>query len=279
MRKPDCYNASDGKVLTFDGFSQACVAASKLELPTRDALHVMTGEGYRHDLFADPRKNRLSMRGISANPRGDNYYVHLDIASKNFDYVLKLCPYALDVRCHYPVFDRERIRRRGAIVAESRRDLVLVDRMITVELRAEPGVCHLHAICFRSALLPRLSELLAGTAVSMEYLDPASIPEVQVFNCRLLRQWMRYHDLMSLFEPAQTLAKALLAVRSVSPLEQRLARLSRRLGYSTNEAYTLLAAAVALGFLQIDHRYRLSRNLSLHLLPGSCERSAKHGGF
>lgn len=278
MRKPDTCGGLDRTALTFAAFPQECVAASTLELPTRDELHVLTGEGYRHDLFADPRKNRLSMRGISANPRGDNYYVHLDVASKNFDYVLKLCPYALDVRCYYPVFDVECIRRRGAIAATSRRDLVLVDRMLTVELRAEPGVCHLHAICFRSALLPRLGQLLADTTVSIEYLDPASIPEIQIFNCRLLRQWMRNHDLMSLFEPAQTLAMALRAVRSSSPLDQRLARLSRRLGYSINDAYTLLAASESLGFLQIDHRYRLSINLPLHLLPGPFGRSTGKGG-
>ncbi|MFM0152893.1 PDDEXK family nuclease [Paraburkholderia sediminicola] len=102
-------------------------------------------------------------------------------------------------------------------------------------------------------------ELITGDEVSM----------VEFGNLQLLFGFAAHHNIPSLYSVAESFAKVVVRCSNRGSLDAVLLRVARNTGISLGDAYVRFSAAVAYGFLTLDHRYDLRPANRLELVRTS----------
>lgn len=254
----------DHDAITLSTFWRHCVADSRLVLPERDRLHVLTGRRHDNQLFA--KQKPYSMSSVTANVRGGGPLLEQSQRERIADVLLCTSPYVIDIRCHYPV----------CVVTKSAPQII--DRMVIIELQQRRGVPHLHALFMDAERHRTAGPLLDALDVTSELFDRFAFTAVQIQNAYFSYGLIQRHDVRALRKEALHFAATLLEserrrrLRVLPHSSQRytpcdldglMLRLGRRLQLGATDleardgAYTRLGAAVALGYLELDDGYAL----------------------
>lgn len=253
-------------------FDRHCVADSRLILPERDRLHVLTGRGHGNQLFA--KRKPYSMSSVTANVRGGQPLFEQSQRERIADALLCASPYVIDIRCHYPVCVTTKVAPQ------------IIDRMVVVELLQRRGVPHLHALFMDADRHRADRSLLADLEVTSELFDRFAFTAVQIHNAYFCYGLIQRHDIRTLRTEAYQFAGMLreserrrrlrASARSAGryapcDMDCLMLRLGRRLqlGKTDREtrdaAYTRFGVALALGYLELEDGYALQVSQPLRL--------------
>jgi hypothetical protein len=185
-------------------------------------------------------------------------------------------PACLDIREQYGVYNRQALRDAEAEGVRLRRqDLMTIDVIVTYALAPDFQLKY-HAISVKSPrhqpseadLRREERERLAmdERGWTWELLRGDAVPITEFVNLRYLYNLAREQDFPNLLSPARAFAPVVLRSSNRGSLDAVMLRVSRNMGISLDDAYYRFAAAVAYGFLEIDHNYPLRTNTRLELV-------------
>jgi len=245
-------------------FWRHCVADSRLILPERDRLHVLTGRRYDNQLLA--KRKPYSLSSVTANVRGGRPLLEQSRSERIADALLCASPYVIDIRCHYPV----------CVATTSAPQII--DRMVVVELLQRRGVPHLHALFMDAERHRNARPMLTALNVTTELFDWFSFTAAQIHNAYFCNGLVQRHDIHALRNEARQFSEMLLESerrRRMRPsarcsrrympcdLDGLMLRLGRRLQLGATDleardaAYTRFGAALLLGYLELEDGYAL----------------------
>lgn len=258
-------------MLTLARLRDQCVARPSLRLPTRDVLGVQNGPAYQHDLFKSPQKYRYGCAGLTADLMGGRPFAFMGNKWPGIDMLLKIDPCIFQVRCNYPVFLPSTATPGPRVYRAREPILSIVDRMLTVELKARPGRAHLHALFLRESALIKATAWLERFDVSVEKISLEQFSPLAIRNAAQCYQWLLGGDIRAWATEAEWFAAALLRTQSTRraqtiPLDARMAQMAEKLHCDLNHAYRLLGTAIAYGFVEIERGARLHIHRPLHLV-------------
>ncbi|NUA30269.1 hypothetical protein [Cupriavidus basilensis] len=241
-------------------FLEHCVRCSRIDLPDEDHLFAATGAAYDHGRFAP--KPGSAHHGWTRNLHGGQEFVFHTAALREVDFVLKAwCPWARDRRCYVPVYFTERARAAG-------RPHVVLQRVLTVELKCRPGTYHLHALSTRALGESTLAKL-HRLGITTEVITPRSFAAVEYTNAKWCYvRLMQYGNVYDKAAEAALLAGKLHASAAQGTLGRRLRLACHVLGIPEGpSAIRLACAAAVLGYLRVEPSRPFSELDELCLLP------------
>ncbi|SPC18355.1 hypothetical protein [Cupriavidus taiwanensis] len=248
--------------LCLDEFPRLCVPDPQLSMPKRDVLGNLTGSQYSPGRFAGVRKRRYSTVAITNSLKGSQRHVSAGIGLTALDQVLKLNPYVFEARGNYAYVEP------FAQIGQSYPPLV--DCMLTVELRSNPGQPHLHALFVTKSRKERLEERLLAHGVTVELVDARLLSRVALHNAARCYQTLLGLDIRTLKGEARQFANMLLAdyegFRAEDlTLDECMDAMAKSTGCGIVNAFNLLCTAHAYGFVRIDPTHELLPYRSLLL--------------
>ncbi|MCE4058714.1 hypothetical protein LXM60_00630 [Pandoraea sputorum] len=241
-------------------------------LPERDLRGVKRASEYEPAKKATAGKTGNS--GNHAIRKAANKAVtHSHHEARILDY-LELCPFVVEIRTQYPLWDRRKWgdSRSGKI---PRRATITVDIVATLRIPWQRELVYVVISVKRDDVLAdknvirrhekevRLSQQWGMRHAVMTW---ASIPEIESENlARILEKIKQEPDIQTLTYPAKMLSEMLLETKAKGTMDEVLRLIGRRLGLSLDDAYTLVAVAIFLGYLEWDHRFRFDSNLPMKI--------------
>ncbi|QWE96816.1 hypothetical protein [Cupriavidus sp. EM10] len=139
----------------------------QLIMPERDALGNLTGSRYVPGRFVNIRKRRFSTVAITNSLTGTQRHVSPGVSLTALDQLLKLNPYLVEARGNYAVVNP--FAKLGRALPP------LVDCMLTVELLANRGQPHLHAVFVNETRMTRVQTQLLSRGVTVELVADRSV--------------------------------------------------------------------------------------------------------
>jgi hypothetical protein len=251
-----------------------------IALPAHDAF------GWQHgDRYSPLLKARTPLRSTRAVVPGFKFSrLHQALSMSEFRVIIGLAfhPYVVDFREQYGVYDR---RAYWSAVSNGKRmrrsDLMTIDVIVTYVLPPDFKLLY-HAISVKHpGYQPTDEDLrreerektqMGARGWTWELLRGDAIPMTEFVNLRLLYGFAREQNLPSLYMAAREFAPVVLRSSNRGSLDAVMLRVSRSLGMDLDDAYRRFSVAVAYGFLQVDHRYDLRVDETLHLLRGNGRR-------
>ena len=265
--------------LTFESFGEYCVPVPELKVPRCDTLGVETGTAYDPEEFWGVRKYRIGTAGYTQNIRGGHHFVFRGALADKLDLRLKTSRYVHSVRCNYPVVFPCAKRRRSTNGHSF--ELVMVDRMLTVAMRQEPELPHLHALFLHDGAMQKAAPFLFEHGVSYERLHPEFYPDQMLSNAAQCYQWIERLDdirplrasafefsqkFLQLPRNAESHATSWPGVSLEDKLDVVIGHLTSIAKIDFDEGYILLATAIIFGYLTVDPSEPLAPNRRLHLI-------------
>lgn len=245
-----------------------------IQLPLRDPRGVVMGPD-----FECWKKAREGRTGISGNwysiKTGRMNACHSMLEATIHAY-LDMCPFVVEFRTQYPSWDQEEYARYHAAGKRFPKNKVMtVDFMVTLALPGLPYLVY-HGISGKPRALIAAPKTISRherevSAISRwgsthEVMDEFVVTRREFANYLLLKQWFLWTDISSNMGAAYELSETVKRSNARGPLDRVLPMIGRRLGRTRDESYRLLAVAVFLGYLWLDHRRPLDIQAPLVLL-------------
>ncbi|GIZ51921.1 hypothetical protein NCCP691_19350 [Noviherbaspirillum aridicola] len=245
-----------------------------VRVPERDPRGITTGKD-----FECWKKARDGRTGVSGNwysvKTGCMQVCHSLLEARLRSY-FDMCPFVVECRTQYPSWDREEYQRYYSAGKRFPKNKVMtIDFMLTLAIPGLPYLTY-HGVSAK----PRA--LISGGAVvarhereasaiwvwggTHEIMDEFTVPDIEHENYLLLKSWLLWTDIQSRMEHAHALAQAIKRSNARGPLDRTLPMIGKRLGFDRDDSYRLLAVAVFLGYLWLDHRFPLRISEPLCLL-------------
>ncbi|WP_250481714.1 hypothetical protein [Caballeronia sp. NCTM5] len=243
-------------------------------LPAFDPYGFPHGEAYTPLLKA--RTPLMSTRAVIAGLKHGR--LHQALSMNEFRILRKLAffPYVVDFREQYGAYNRQAFwaaKARGTRML--RMHLTTIDVIVSYVLPADFQIRY-HAISVKSPeyvptekdLLRERKEraLMAARGWTWELMRGDVVSTLEFTNLRLLFHQARYQNLPELYAPAGEFAKVVRGSSNRGSLNAVMLRVARDTGISLDDAYARFSAAVAYGFLRVDHNYPLSPEVRLRLI-------------
>lgn len=246
-----------------------------IQLPTVDPRGVPMGRD-----FECWKKAREGRTGISGNwysiKTGRMNACHSMLEARIHAY-LDMCPFVVEFRTQYPSWSQEEYARYYESQKRFPKNKVMtIDFMITLRLPGSPHYLY-HGISGKrkaDIAVPKtirrhgreVSQISAWGSTH-EVMDEFAIPDREFDNYLLLKQWFLWTDIAENMDAAYEFAHAVKQSNAKGSLDRVLVMIGRRFGHDRDASYRLLGVAVFLGYLWLDHRFRLNIDLPLVLLP------------
>lgn len=245
-----------------------------IQIPKVDPRGVPMGRD-----FQSWKKAREGRTGISGNwysiKTGRMNACHSLLEASIHAY-LDMCPFVVEFRTQYPCWDPEEYARYHAAGRKfPKNKLMTVDFMSTLAIPGRRDYVY-HGIAGKPEdliLVPKVisrhereEQMLAPWGASHEVMDEFTISRREFANYLLLKQWFLWTDISAMMDAANEFAFTVKRSTARGPLDRVLPMVGRRLGHTRDESYRLLAVAVFLGYLWLDHRYPLGLDFPLVLL-------------
>lgn len=245
------------EVLSIHSFPEQCVLGSRIELSERDRLGAKTGAHYKHREHL--RGYVVESMGWFPSVRGRDVSATRGADAWRLAFILLVCPYAIDLRTYVPAFFSDSSRRKG------KPDLLL-EWVLTVELKARPGVPHLHAI-YTEPISEAKLEKVRRLGVTTELLRPDDFPRQVRLNAMWCYVRLLGYQVDAFNDRARALAVYLNRSGAKGTLRRRLGLARRHVDIVNFEQdkCRIFAAAVLLGYVFVDHEFALDMEKELHL--------------
>lgn len=246
-----------------------------IQLSAADPRGVPTGRDF--DCWKKARDGRT---GISGNwysiKTGRMNACHSMLEARIHAY-LDMCPFVVEFRTQYPSWSQEEYARYYEAEKRFPKNKVMtIDFMVTLRIPGWPHYLY-HGISGKrraEIAVPRTIRrhrrevsqisLWGGTH---EVMDEFTVPDREFDNYLLLKQWFLWTDIAEHMDAAYEFAHAVTQSKAKGSLDRVLAMIGRRFGHDRDASYRLLGVAVFLGYLWLDHRFRLNIDFPLVLLP------------
>lgn len=242
-----------------------------IRLPAEDPQGWLTGANHKPWKKASDGKT-----GISGNwyglKSGKVQPCHSLLEAKLRAY-FDMCPFVLDCRTQYPQWNREKFERYYRSGKPFPKNGVMtIDFMLTLAI---PGVPYLlyhgvsgkpHAFLDEPKTISRHIrewKALASWGSTHEVMTELSIPRIEYSNYLLLKSWLLWTDIEANITPALSLVEAICSSKIEGTLDRLLSMIGKRQGHCIHTSYRLFAIAVFLGYLRVNHRFKLRPNLPL----------------
>ncbi len=245
-----------------------------IELPPFDEYGWPTGRKYSPLLEA--RTPSLATRAITPNFKFARQYEALSMGEFGIQLALAFNPYVVDLREQYGIYDPAdywRAVANGRTMNRSR--LMTIDIVVTYVLPPHFELHH-HAISIKHARHRhtdsdqrrelRERAAMARRGWTWELMRSDTVPRLELENYAFLWVCIRRANVQLLYERAHRFSEHLKKRSMRGSMNVVLERVARGLGIRLDDAYRLFSAAVAYGFLTLDHTKRLNDNLPIFLL-------------
>ncbi|MCA3183458.1 MULTISPECIES: hypothetical protein [Cupriavidus] len=234
----------------------------QLIMPERDALGNLTGSRYVPGRFVNIRKRRFSTVAITNSLTGTQRHVSPGVSLTALDQLLKLNPYLVEARGNYAVVNP--FAKLGRALPP------LVDCMLTVELLANRGQPHLHAVFVNETRMTRVQTQLLSRGVTVELVADRSVSALALKNAARCYQTLLGLDIRALRAAAQAFAGLLLEnyaswQEEELTLDQCLEKMEKVARCTAIDAANLFCTAHAYGYLRVDPAHELHPYRSLIL--------------
>lgn len=258
-------------------------APSVIKLPKRDPFGWPHGEEYTPLLKA--RTPSMATRAVMPGFKMERLHQALSTAELRVLLKLAFHPGVLDFREQYGIVDEKafwRAELNGMRMQRSK--LMTIDVIVTYFCPHELKLKY-HGISIKArGYVPdeteqrreeRERKAMEDRGWTWELIIGDEVSMVEFGNLKLLMGFAAHHDLPSLYSVAESFAKVVIRCSNKGSLDAILLRVARDISTSLDDAYVRFSAAVAYGFLTLDHRYDLRPAHRLELVRA--RRSASKG--
>jgi hypothetical protein len=177
-------------------------------------------------------------------------------------------PFVVEIRCQYPEWERSIYRlyeSMGLNIPKNK--LMTIDFVLTLKIPGRTGF-HYHAVStkpYEKLMLPavlrrhaREFNLLRRWGCTHEIMTEHSITRREGINCRRLLEYMRYvEDIGSYQSAALNMANAFFSRTVRGTCDWEIGAVSSHFGWNLNEGYRIFAIANFLGYLALNHDYKI----------------------
>ncbi|TDY24559.1 hypothetical protein B0G81_4997 [Paraburkholderia sp. BL6665CI2N2] len=238
-------------------------ALSSITLPKRDAFGWPHGEAYTPLLKA--RTPSMSTRAVMPGFKLERLHQALSTAELRVLTKLAFHPGILDFREQYGIADEKAFWRAELNDTRMQRSkLMTIDVIVTYFCPRELKLKY-HGISIKArGYVPDEKELrreererkaMEERGWTWELIVGDEVSMVEFGNLQLLFGFAAHHDIPSLYSVAESFAKVVIRCSNRGSVDAVLLRVARNTGISLDDAYIRFSAAVAYGFLALDHRY------------------------
>ena len=256
------------------------------ELPA-DINGMPDGPGYAPFLTIDEMRAWRSLQGgINGIWSGRNHQLASKSEIDSF-VILEGNHNVVSIREGYPFYSPEVLEDLRQSKPVSRNRVITIDFVLTLRPRNFGGPMRYKGLSSKPESLKKLPaqkmrsirerERLATIGWEWGYLTTP--PAQAVFNHRVLRSWAKAYPLDEAATDAAQLAALFYRSTSAKPLERQLAMFGKRLGIAPDDQFFVFAGAYYLGYLAVEHVYKLDAQLPpvLRPPPRSYHGSSVHG--
>jgi len=255
---------------------------SAIVLPARDAFGWPHGEAYTPLLKA--RTPSMATRAVMPGFKVDRLHQALSTAELRVLTKLAFHPGVLDFREQYGIVEEKafwRAELNGLRMARGK--LMTIDVIVTYFCPHELKLKY-HGISIKArGYIPsdkerkreeRERKAMEDRGWTWELIIGDEVSMLEFSNLQLLYGFAAYHDISSLFSGSESFAKVVIRCSNKGSLDAVLLRVARELDISLDDAYVRFSAAVAYGFLTLNHEYDLRPAHRLELIRTN-RRSAR----
>ncbi|WP_322104841.1 TnsA endonuclease N-terminal domain-containing protein [Paraburkholderia sp. J41] len=259
-----------------------CVVPQSVLLPAYDPFGWPHGEEFTPLLKA--RTPLHSTRVVVPGFKFDRLMQALSMSEYRVLTKLTMHPSVLDIREQYGIYDRQaywQAEAEGKRLARNK--IMTIDVIVTYALPPDFKLRY-HAISVKSPRhVPNEKDLereereraaMAERGWTWELVRGDAVPIIEFCNLRTVFGFARDQHLPSLYEPARDFAPVVIRCSNRGCLKAVMERSARHMNISYDKAIHLFAAAVAYGFLQVDHNYLLETDKEFRLVPSRLYRNA-----
>lgn len=250
-------------------FPYYCVRGPRAPMPLVDVFGVATGADYRLSKVHTPKPGSAKHGGLGSL-RGEDLIWHT-YKARDVSLHVVTSPFVRDVRSYVPWWIPDWGPRRD------RSAYIVLERVVAVELLFRPGEYHFHVITTARPLSEGVLFRLASVGVTAEHLLPERFTAIQLANAEQCfgALHMEGLDLYSMDAFSGETADRLYRSRTQGTLDDKinviLGNISKSssdplLGADIDDLYIYCYAAVVLGHLIPDPRYRFLPCEVVHLL-------------
>lgn len=264
----------DPNVLRILELKRPFVTPAGIVLPTRDSEGFKHGKRYEALLKArTPSKaTRTTTPGVKIKRR----FEALSLNELRIQLALMFSPYVVDLREQYGRFSMEAYNRATKQGKKMLRSQVMTLDIIATLVCPETRRLINHGISIKPDGYEANEEALAREEKERESMRQAGwtwelllgneVSSTEYGNYGVLFSLVQGADLPSLYKASGRFAQTLLATSDRGCLLDVLGRVSTRLRLPMGRASALFAAAIAYGFLTLDHRAPLRTDEPLYLI-------------
>lgn len=253
------------------------------ELPT-DVNGMRDGPEYETFITVDEMRSWKSLRGATNGVwSGRNHQLASKVEIDTF-FVLEGNQSVISIREGYPFFSPKVLTdlKEGKPVARNR--VMTIDFVVTLRPRNFGGSLRYKGLSSKpEALKAWLAQQRRSSreesklgAIGWEWDYLLRPPVQKVSNHLTLRRWVKAYPLDDAIRDASQLAALFYRTTSGKTLERQLAMFGKRLGIAPEDQFFVFAAAYYLGYLAVDHTYKLDSQLPPVLTPPP---RTTHGAF
>ncbi len=268
--------------MTLRWCSQRLLAFDYLELPI-DINGIPAGPNYVPFLTIDEMRSYRSLRGGLQGVWSSRMHQLGALEEIHAFMALEANPYIMDVREGYPIATPDVVHDIMDGRPVSRNRVMTIDFIITLRPRNFGGPLRYMGLSVKPANIAerprgkRRAQKEEGRLndIGWEW-DYVTIPSaIKVANLIKLRHWAKAYPLDDAVRDAAQLAALFYTTTSTKDLDGQLAMLGRRLGIAREDQYFVFAGAFYLGFLSLNHEYKLDE----HRLPVLQSPARTMGGW
>ena len=243
-------------------------------VPERDPRGIATGKNF--ECWKKAKDGRTGISGHWYSVKTGCMQVCHSLLEARLRSYFDMCPFVVECRTQYPSWDREEYHRYYLAGKRFPKNKVMtIDFMLTLAI---PGLQYLtyHGVSAKPRAFTsepsvvsrhkREAGAIWAWGSTHEIMDEYTVPDTEHENYLLLKKWFLWTDIGAHMERAQILAQAIKKSNAKGALDRTLPMIGKRFGFGRDDSYRLLAVAVFLGYLWLDHRFPLRVSEPLILL-------------